>query len=365
MKIAIERSAFANALAKVKDSAGNPSMPITDNVKMETSGDEHIRLTATNLEMTTSTVVRCQVQEQGATTVPIKLLVQMVNVMTASIVEFSVDDRTNAKAKLVGGDTKFALATTPVSQFPVPDSVDGDTFTIGCGTLKGLISDVSYAVSSDNYRRFLMGINLFARNGRLHAIGSDGYRFAITSAPFEGTASFNIILPSLAFKSLRAVLGDEGDVTVRIKSGSAALFSLDGWSMQTKLISETYPDVISMLGRIEDHTVEIDRTVFADAIRQASVTSAGVGSRYVAITVSDGVIRLTSNDNERSESEIIIPAKFSGEGCTFRMNPKFILDALSQFSDDGIMLRFANATKPIELTTGDGVGYAQIASIRV
>lgn len=365
MKIVIERSSFANALAKVKDSAGNQTMPITENVKIETVDDENVRLTATNLDTTISTTVRCQVREPGATTAPIKLLVQMVNVLTAGIVEFSCDDRTNGKAKLVGGDTKYSLATMPVAEFPVPASVEGGMFKIGQDTLRSLIARTAYAVSDDKTRPTFMGVNLFTNDGFVYSVASDGRRFAIARAKYDGDASFNIIIPNGTLKLLRSVLGSDGEVSVRCSDRVAARFETDTLTLQTKLIDDEFPKVIDRMPRITEKTVEIDRTEFTDAIRQASVTSVSITAQRVAITVRSGVIRLVSTDNEISDSEIIVPAKYDGDECTFRMNPKYLLDALTSFSDDTVLLRFENAAKPIEFTVGDDSTYAQVAPLRV
>lgn len=365
MKIVIERSSFANALAKVKDSSGNPTMPITDNVKIETVDDENVRLTATNLDTTISTTVRCQVREPGATTVPIKLLVQMVNVLTAGIVEFSCDDRTNGKAKLVGGDTKYSLATMPVAEFPVAANVEGGMFKIGQEDLRNLIARTAYAVYDDKSRPELMGVNLFTHEGFVYSVATDGRRFAIARTKYDGDASFNIIIPNCTLKLLRAVLGSEGEVCVCCSDRVAARFDTDTLTLQTKLIDDEFPKVIDRMPRITKNTVEIDRTEFSDALRQASVTSASVGSNFVAITILSGVIRLTSTDNETSDSVIIVPAKYDGDECAFRMNPKYLLDALTAFSEDTILFRFENAAKPVEFTVSDDSAFAQVIGLRV
>ena len=323
MKIAIERTAFANALTKIKDSSGNQTSPITNNVKVETVDDESVRLTATNLDTTISTVVRCQVREPGATTVPLKLVVQMVAALTASVVELSCDERTNGKAKLVGGDVKYSLVTMPVADFPVQAEVSGQAFRIGQATLRDLISRTAYAVSDDKTRLTFTGVNLFTNGGFVYSVATDGRRFAIACSKHEGEASFNVIVPNCTIRLLRSVLESDGEVSVRIDERVAARFETDRLSLQSKLIDDEFPNVIERMPRITAKVAEVGRNEFVDALRQASVTSASVGENCVTITVSNGVVRLVSTDKEVSDSEVIFPVKYDGDEYTFRMNPKF------------------------------------------
>ena len=116
MKFKILRSKFVEGLKTVQGIVPTKgTLPVLSNVRIECSSGE-MTLTTTDLDISIKTVVACEVLEEGATTIPMKLLFNSVSKAAEGEIEVEVDyqDRTTIKA----GSAKFKLVGLPESDFP-------------------------------------------------------------------------------------------------------------------------------------------------------------------------------------------------------------------------------------------------------
>ena len=87
MKFSIVRSKFIEALKPVQSIvAGKGSLPILQNVMIEARGGE-LKLTTTDLDISIVSTVECEVSVEGASTLPVKLLFNLIGKAPEGIVE--------------------------------------------------------------------------------------------------------------------------------------------------------------------------------------------------------------------------------------------------------------------------------------
>ena len=91
MKFSIVRSKFIEALKPVQSIvAGKGSLPILQNVMIEARGGE-LKLTTTDLDISIVSTVECEVSVEGASTLPVKLLFNLIGKAPEGIVEVDID----------------------------------------------------------------------------------------------------------------------------------------------------------------------------------------------------------------------------------------------------------------------------------
>ena len=116
MKFTIARSRFLDGLKSVQNVvAGKGSLPVLQNVLLEAEGTT-LTMTTTDLDISIRCTVDCEVQEPGATTLPVKLLFSSISKAAEGLVEISVDE--NENATIVAGSAKFRLAGLAEREFP-------------------------------------------------------------------------------------------------------------------------------------------------------------------------------------------------------------------------------------------------------
>lgn len=347
MKVKVDKSRLVGAIGMVKDTATG-DIAVLKNVKIETLGDGKISLTTTNLDTTVSATVECTVRREGSVTVPVKFLQGAVSVMTSQEVELEYDGSERGKLNIYGGDASFKVSTIPVSEFPIASKfADGSVgFEVSASVLKGGLGKVAYAMSQDKTRREFQSVGFGTDGGKLVLLATDGRRGAKAVVEFVGEAVKvpNISIPDTSMKLIMRMLSGDGIVSV-VCDGSSARFCGGNWSVQTKLIDGGYQ--VDGVNRVIANGVnnavnsfDVDRMMFTDAVRQASV-SAEDECPSIVLNIGQNSIVMTSRNTENdSDAKASLPVKYEGDGAVIVVNPKYILDVLGSSSDDILTMRF-------------------------
>ena len=178
MKFKINRSTFLDGLKSVQNIvAGKGSLPILQNVLLETDGDE-LRMTTTDLDISIRSVCACTSEGKGTTTLPVKLLFNAISKVAEGEISISVDS--SDRADITAGNAKFRLSGLPGAEFPrLPGDEEAYAYSIPQATLGEMLRKVSYAASQDDTRRTLKGVLMSFKDEKLTMVATDGRRLAL------------------------------------------------------------------------------------------------------------------------------------------------------------------------------------------
>ena len=99
MKFKIVRSKFLEGLKKVQNIVGSKgTMQILQNVMIE-AREKQLLLTTTDLDISIRSVIECEVDDEGSTTLPVKLLFSVISKAAEGVVEVEVDSQDRAIIK--------------------------------------------------------------------------------------------------------------------------------------------------------------------------------------------------------------------------------------------------------------------------
>jgi len=120
MKFRIAKEAFLDGLQQVQHVVSSrTTLPILSNVLIEAS-DEGLRFTTTDLDVGVSGVAVAEILKPGATTLPVKRLVNIVRELPSAEVEISVDGKNVATIKsgpslfkIIGLSDNEGITTSP------------------------------------------------------------------------------------------------------------------------------------------------------------------------------------------------------------------------------------------------------------
>ena len=138
--------------------ATRTTLPITNNVLLA-SDQGRLKLVATNLEMAITCWIGAKIDEEGAITVPAKLLTEFV----ATLPNDKIDVKLAPKGKTL--ELKCARFEARISgvdakEFPpIPKVDDGIVTKVEIGALRQAISQVVFAAATDESRPVLTGVN--------------------------------------------------------------------------------------------------------------------------------------------------------------------------------------------------------------
>ena len=355
MKFKINRDHFSNGLAQVLNVVGSKAaMPILSNVLIEAEKD-HISLTTTNLDLGIRCKIKAEVKEGGSVTLPVKRLATIVRELPN--VDVSFDSTATHQVKIASGGSNFRIMGIGAEEFPkLPDSTDDKTFTFEQGELATMLSNVSYAQSTDETRYILNGVYFNFKDGKLALVATDGRRLALVSKEMNvpsGSAGA-IILPAKTVAELLRLLGkgeklkvafNERRAAFQIETGKDASGLTDSIYLFSKVVEGNYPNYQQVIPKETHQRIKLERELFLQCVHRAALVTSEK-SNSVKIKLSANLLEITASSPDFGESHESMAISYSGPDLQVAFNPQFVMDPLRALTKDEVFFEVKDEVSP-------------------
>lgn len=345
MKFRISKEAFLDGLQKVQHVVSSrTTLPILSNVLL-VARDGRLQFTTTDLDVGITGSVEAQIEKEGATTLPAKRLVSIVRELPASEVEVSVDSKNHASIR--SGPSFFKIIGLGEAEFPpLPDFANAKEFKIPQQVLRDGLRKTAYAISTDETRYVLNGIFTSFRDGKMTLVATDGRRLAMVDADLEFPASHetDVIVPTKAVQELQRLLGDAGDVIVKL-SDSQISFTIGDSLLCSKLIEGNYPNYRQVIPGDSNERVVIPREGLLETVRRVSLLSSDK-SNSVKLVFSENRIEVTANSPDVGEAQESMDVIYQGPPMQIAFNPEFLMAPLRNLDSDDVYLDLIDEMSP-------------------
>ncbi|MDR1788927.1 MAG: DNA polymerase III subunit beta [Opitutaceae bacterium] len=361
MKFKINRDHFSNGLSQVLNVVGSKAtMPILSNVLIEADAD-HITLTTTNLDLGIRAKIKAEVATQGAITLPVKRLSQIIGALPNT--DVAVDLLSGNQVKISSGGSVFKIVGLPKDEFPpLPEFGDDKTFTLGQDELATMIASVSYAQSTDETRYILNGVYFNFADGKLSLVATDGRRLSVISKEFADTAGAgSIILPAKTVDEVKRVLGKGEKLKVAFNDRRAAFQIgtdketdgglVDSVYLYSKVVEGAYPNYAQVIPTETHIRIKLERELFLGCVKRAMLLcSEKSNSIKIQLSANQLEIFVQSTEGDFAEPMAI---DYSGPDLAVAFNPAYIRQPLEALKKDEIFFEVKDEVSPGVLKTLD------------
>jgi len=345
MKFRISKEAFLDGLQKVQHVVSSrTTLPILSNVLL-VAKDGRLQFTTTDLDVGITGSVEAQIEKEGATTLPAKRLVSIIRELPASEVEVSVDGKNHASIR--SGPSFFKIIGLSDSEFPpLPDFEGAKVFKIPQQALRDGLKKTSYAISTDETRYVLNGIFTSFRDGKMTLVATDGRRLAMVDTDLEFPASHetDVIIPTKAVQELQRLLGDSGDVIVKLSDNQVS-FAVGDSLLASKLIEGNYPNYRQVIPGDSNERVVISREALLETVRRVSLLSSDK-SNSVKLVFSENRIEVTANSPDVGEAQESMDVIYQGPPMQIAFNPEFLQAPLRNLDSNDVYLDLIDEMSP-------------------
>lgn len=355
MKISCLQENLSKGLSTVARAvAPRSTLPVLGNV-LVASDDGRLRLSATNLELGITCWIGAKIEEDGATTVPARTFVDLVNTLPNDKVNMELAVRTqtlNVRCGAFNNDIKCIDA----QEFPPlpPAEVEGE-LTLNVSDLREMIGQVTFAASVDDARPVLTGVLLEVDNGELTMAAADGFRLSVRTAHLSSPAEGPIraIIPARALSELARVLGD-GEETVSMSlppNRGQVIFRSKNIELVSQLIEGTFPDYEGIIPSGYASRSVLSTQSFLKACKAADIFAReSAHSARLRITpgteLEPGIVEVTATSAETGSNESVVDATIEGDPVEIAFNVRFLVDVLSVIDTPNVALETNNSSSP-------------------
>lgn len=353
MRLSCKQDDLAKGLGIVgRAVATRTTLPITNNVLLATD-EGRLKLSTTNLEIALSYWVGAKTEEEGAITVPARLLTDFVNTLPVDNVDMDLNGKV---LKLHCARVDAKISGVDAEDFPpIPKITDGVDTRIEAEALHQAINQVAFAAATEDTRPVLTGVHAEFEGSNLTLAAADGFRLAIYKAtllsPVDGKTG--VIIPARTLSELNRLLSEQEE-PVEITTSSTksqVLFRLKNAELVSQLIQGTFPNYSQLIPQSYTSRAVINTSEFLKATRTASIFARDASGIIRLMLTSGGEITagkmtISARAEEVGENVSEIDAMVKGEAAKIAFNSKYLTDLLSVLKEGQVALEITTPSSP-------------------
>jgi len=350
VKLSVMQENLARGLSVVSRAVSNRStLPVLANVLLKTE-DAGLKLTATNLEIGITYWVPGKIETDGATTVPAKLLTDLVNSLpSGERVDLTLQP--NDVLHLQSGRFETHIKGIDADEFPAIGAAgERPTTRIAQNVLRRALGETAFAAASDEARPILTGVLARFEGDQLTLAAADNYRIAVKTIPIlDAVPETSVVVPARALNELARILADVDEPVEVVLAGgrNQILFHLDGIDLVSRLIDGQFPNYQQVVPTAHTTRAVLDREELLRAVRPAALI-AHESANIVKLQVSaDGEPGITVSANAEVGDHVgQVEAGVEGDGTTIAFNARYLADVLTNVTADQFALELNGPLSP-------------------
>jgi len=357
MKFTITREKLHEGLGAVAATVpSKTTLPVLSNILVEATKDG-LRLSGTDLDIAVSTVIPAQVDQEGATTLPARKLVEIVRELPSAAIRFTGSGE--QRVQIECGRSRFKLLGLSREEFPSFPAVKFESgWMVTAKDLQKLIVHVAFAASTEESRPILNGVLWELRSDRMRMVATNGHRLARMDVPLKGsTGQVDLIVPPKALEQIRRLFGADDEIEIA-RSENHLGFRSSGTQIFTRLIEGPYPNYEQVIPRENDKIMTADKSAFAAALRRMSIVASDQTHR-IRLAFANGACKLSVTTPDLGEAQEEMTVAYEGDPLEIGFNAAYLLEILKNMPTDEVRLTFKG---PERAATCEPVGWDDSAS---
>ena len=334
--------------------ATRTTLPITGNVLLATD-ESRLKLAATNLEMAISCWIGAKVEEEGAITIPARLLTEFVSSLPGERIDLNLSSPSRT-LELRCARYEARISGIDAEDFPpIPQISEGIVTSIEAEVLRQGIAQVAFAAATEESRPVLTGVHTEFEGDSLTLVAADGFRLAVHKASLlspidEKTA---IIIPARTLTELSRLAADhEGAIELMANpQRGQMLFRLKNMEIVSQLIQGTFPNYSQLIPPSYTTRAVVNLADFLRATRMASIFARdGSGIVRLVLTPGEelaaGKMTISARAEEVGDNVGDIDAMVDGEPAKIAFNGKYLSEVLGVLHQSQVALEITTPSSP-------------------
>lgn len=355
MKVSCMQENLAKGISIVNCAVATRStLPVLSNILLSTD-ESRLKLAATNLEIGINCWIGAKVEQEGAITVPARLLTDFVGSLPPEQIDLELITRTQA-LNLKCGRFEANIKGIDAQQFPlilVPE--EDDRIRVDPDLLRQVVDQVAFAAATDESRPVLTGVLAELSQDRLALAAADGYRLSVRSIGVEEGPQqpISVIIPARSLQELRRISGDEEKPVEMLVAANRnqVFFHLTDIDLVSQLIEGSFPDYKQIIPTTYNTKTVANTAEFLAAVRMAFIfarESANIVRVQMAPDDDGGSGRLiiSATSSEHGDNVGELDATIEGPPTEIAFNARYLIDALNVVDTAQVLLETRDPTSP-------------------
>lgn len=316
---------------------------------------DNLRIAGYDFETHAEAIIPAVTAEPGRILLSARLLTAVTKTVDRDVDVTITDDSGAVEVRC--GRSEWTLPGLPVADYPQLPRLGEPAGTVNAGLLRSTLARVLPIVSKDAQPAALAGVKVESDGDELTVIGTDRYRLAAATIPWQPAAPdlcLEALVPGPLFDTAaRAAAGDADQVTLHVGDTNFSVVT-DTRTVTGRQMAEDYVRWRNVMPEPSEHHALVNVASLNAAADQALVAADQAAQLLLTFT-EDGVEVSAAGENRRARADA--DAELTGDPITVKVNSRYLRDALTLHGSDQVTVHFGgNPHRPF-LVLGDDPNY--------
>ncbi|MFA6296899.1 MAG: DNA polymerase III subunit beta [Patescibacteria group bacterium] len=347
MRIVCTQENLARGISLVSKSVGkDANLPVLANVLIE-ARKGIIKISATNLEIGTTCIIRGKIEKEGSITIPAQLLQNYIVSLPKNNILLSVE---NNVVKISCDSYTGEINGIAANEFPLIPKIDCESFcSVNTSLLKDALDKVVFSAARDEMRPEISGVYLNAKGGKLRLAATDSYRLSEVTIDLlkDNGKETAMVIPVFTMQELSKIL-DEGASHVEIFTmENQVKIVADDVILVSRLVEGQYPDYLKIIPKDFTTVLEIHKGNFIKAIKTTSLfAKTDTNELKMKADSTKKEIELSAESGKIGKNITKLACGFNGNDTEVIFNSKYLLEGLNSINFDVVKMQLLGDSGP-------------------
>ena len=350
MDLTIQQGDLAFAVARALGSVPQKSAQPMLNCLLLEADKASLRVTGSDLDLTTSVTVPCLSRAPGRVAVNAKHFHEVVRKMPRGAVSLRLD-KNQLEAGYGDGKGWSRFPVQKSDEYPSPPELKGELkVTLPGETLARLVERSAYAVSEETTRASLNGVFLHGSPLMVAFVATDGHRLARATCKgaYGDLSRDGVIIPSRALTTMsRASAEATSPVEIRIADGKAhagfvAQVGEFKVAVTARLLEGPYPNYEQVIPKDNPRSLTVSRADIMEAV-DIVASHADSNTQQVRFSLKGNHLSVSSATADFGAGEQQVDAEYQGEDMDIGYNARYLLQTLRNIPTEKVVFRLKTA----------------------
>ena len=353
MKFTCEKILLQNAIAVTSRAVSSKSsIPALEGLLLH-AGES---LTVSGYDMKTGirTKVAASISEEGEIVLNARLFGDIIRRMPDDVVTITVDDK--LMVRLTCGDADFEILGLSAADYPeLPEVEDEFGISLQQRTLRSMIEEVSFAVSTNESRPVHTGALFEIAGDSLTMVAVDGFRLAVRREKLEKIegGAFSFVAPGPALNEVKSICGDVEDPAAVTLGKRHVLFEVGETELICRRLEGEFLDYKASIPRKNPIAVVADTKALIESIDRVSVVISDKLKSPVRCLFDHDKVLLSARTGN-GEARDVCRLSGDGQGLEIGFNNRYLMEALRYAPADTVRIELNTGVSPAILVPTDG-----------
>ncbi len=359
MEFSISKNALQKELGFVQGVVEKKNtIPVLSNILIESVGENTIRFTGTDLDVTIRCEAEADIKTPGSICVQARKLFDIARLLPDAQVNFQKEENDWVSVRCQNFRSK--IPGIPRENFPEVPSFKSAPMKLPAEVFKSFVDKTIFAITQEESRYTLSGAKFILDKTGAKMVTTDGHRLAYIERRDLGKNASKETLDALIPRKTLAELtklttNDEGEISLGVDENHI-YFEVGPRLLISRKLSGQFPNYEMVMPKGNDKSIQFDGAQLNQAIRRVALM-ADDRSHAIRFHLAPKELQISSQNAEEGEAREIVATEYDGEEAEIGFNAQYLQDFLNVVGEGQISFEFKDGNSQAQLRPAETAEY--------